>query len=156
MKNLILIAALFLLVSCSNDDDNASGGMTITTVGQGNLQNPSIKQANMVITNKIAWEALKAKMMESDKNTTEKSLKEKDIDFSKFNIIAVFYRQNSNSATSIDITKATMYSNKIVIRVENLKVSFILNIAQPFHIVKIPKSSKNIVFEEIKNPFYSK
>lgn len=155
MKNLILIAALFLLVSCSNDD-NASGDITITSVGQGNLQNPTIKQANMVITNKIAWEALKAKMIESDKNTTEKSLKEKDIDFSKFNIIAVFYRQNSNSATSIDITKATMYSNKIVIRVENLKVSFILNIAQPFHIVKIPKSSKNIVFEEIKNPFYSK
>ncbi|MFP3813769.1 hypothetical protein, partial [Bacillus sp. SIMBA_005] len=68
------------------------------------------------------------------------------------NVIAVFYKQQSNMSTSIDVTKATIRSGKIIIRIENLKVGFTNDVSQPFHIVKIPKSSKNIVFEKIKNP----
>ncbi|AWK03892.1 hypothetical protein HYN56_06475 [Flavobacterium crocinum] len=152
MKKLILIATLFLLVSCSSDDDNASGDITITSVGQGSLSSSTIEQKNIVITNKITWEALKAKMNEYNKNTTEYYFKETDIDFSKFNIIAAFYKQHSNSSTSIDITKATIRSGTIFVQVENLKVGITNDVAQPFHIVKIPKSSKNILFEKIKNP----
>ncbi|WET04933.1 hypothetical protein [Flavobacterium sp. YJ01] len=149
MKNLILLATLFLFIGCSNDDNSANGDITITSVGQGSLTSSTIERTNMVITNKITWEALKAKMNEH--NNTTRDFKETDIDFSKFNIIATFYRQY-NMSTSIDITKATMRSGKIIVTIENLKVGFTNDVSQPFHIVKIPKSSKKIVFEQIRNP----
>ncbi|HEY1192849.1 hypothetical protein [Flavobacterium sp.] len=147
MKNLILIAAIFLFVGCSNDDnDKTTENITFTSVGQGALRGSTIKQQNIVIKDLITWEALKKKMNETDKYHTEESLKETDIDFSKFQLIVAFYKQ-SNSATTIDITKVTMRSGKIFIKIENLQLSVIQNVAQPFHIVKIPKSSKKIVFE---------
>jgi hypothetical protein len=147
MKNLILIAAIFLFVGCSNDDnDKTTENITFTSVGQGTLRGSTIKQQNIVINDLITWEALKKKMNETDKGNTEKSLKETNIDFSKFQLIVAFYKQ-SNSSTTIDITKATLRSGTIFIKVENLRLGLTQDVAQPFHIVKIPKSSRKIVFE---------
>lgn len=147
MKNLILIAAIFLFVGCSNDDNNTTEDIAITPVGQGSISQSSIQQKNMVIKDRITWEALKLKMNETNTNTTAGFSKENDIDFSKFQIIAAFYKQNSNSSSSIDITKATLRSGTIFIKVENLRFGLTHDVAQPFHIVKIPKSSRKIVFE---------
>lgn len=64
-----------------------------------------------------------------------------NIDFNKYQIIAVFDQIYENGGYSIDITN-------VIVKVENLLTGGINSIFnQPFHIIKISKSGKPILFE---------
>lgn len=76
------------------------------------------------------------------------SFTEINIDFTNFQIIAVFDNIKLQGGHSIDITKISENENNIVVTIQNLLPGGINSvITQPFHIVKIPKSTKPVVFE---------
>ena len=63
-------------------------------------------------------------------------------------IIAVFDKIYGNGGHSIDIIKITENENKVIVTIENILGGDATSImTQPFHIVKIPKTDKLIIFE---------
>ena len=75
------------------------------------------------------------------------NLSQLKINFDTDMVIAVI--ESNNSSSTIDITNITEFKDKIEIRVENLRKGMTADIGSIYHIVKIPKADKNIVFMKI-------
>jgi hypothetical protein len=152
MKQIItLFTILFLLTGCSNDDDDNNSGQSVefTVIAQKDLspsEQKEIPKTNFVIKNTQSWNSFIAKITGTNDET--KYFAETNIDFTKYQIIAVVDQKYRNGGHSIDITKISENSNLITVKVEKLlKGNLTSVITQPYHIVKIAKSSKKVVFE---------
>lgn len=149
MKQIItLFAILLLLAGCSNDDSNQSN-ITFSVIAQKDLspsdQKP-ILETKVVIKDTPAWNAFTTQLNVVNEET--KFFSETNIDFTKYQIIAVIDQKYLNGGHSIDITKITENNNSISVKVEKLHTGNIATvITQPYHIVKIAKSSKKVVFK---------
>ena len=75
------------------------------------------------------------------------NLSQLKINFDTDIVIAVI--ESNNSSSTIDITNITEFKDKIEIRVENLLKGMTADIGSIYHIVKIPKTDKTIVFMKI-------
>jgi hypothetical protein len=93
------------------------------------------------------WEAFKQKINRVN-NVVDNYFSETEIDFNDYQVIAVFDEVKGSGGWSIDITGITEWQDKIVVSVTNLKKGDASRaITQPFQIVKIPASEKEIEFE---------
>lgn len=75
------------------------------------------------------------------------NLSQLKINFDTDMVIAVI--ESNNSSSTIDITSIAEFKDKIEIRVENLRKGMTADIGSIYHIVKIPKTDKTIVFMKI-------
>ena len=75
------------------------------------------------------------------------NLSQLKINFDTDIVIAVI--ESNNSSSTIDITNITEFKDKIEIRVENLRKGMTADIGSIYHIVRIPKTDKTIVFMKI-------
>ncbi|MDQ5929645.1 MAG: hypothetical protein QG594_1425 [Bacteroidota bacterium] len=151
MKQIItFFTILFLLTGCSNDNDNNNSGQSAVEfklIAQGDpspSQTENIPKSNLVVKNTESWNSFLSKMSsyETSKFT------ETNVVFAKYQIIVVFDQVYSNGGHSIDITKITENNNRIFVKVEKLlKGNIATVVTQPYHIVKIAKSSKKVVFK---------
>ncbi len=159
MKNLFFLFVSCIIVSCNNDEPTPIPFVPVTInpslVGKGNLNgSEGVNQQNAIITNETDWHNLKT-IIDSQyiaigegNYYTYNNFAETTIDFTNFTVIAVFDQVYGNGGHSIDITNITEYENNIVVTVENLLTGNASSvITQPYHIVKIPKTTKPIVFE---------
>lgn len=148
MKTLILSLVLLFTISCTkSNDENEIETQTITPVlvGKGYLNyNTIYSKQNIVITNSNDWQTLLTNFNSINNNITT-SFTEINIDFNNYEIIVVI--EAKNSSTSVDITNIMENTNNIAITIQNLKLGVTQDVANPFHIVKIPKSTKPIVFQ---------
>lgn len=144
---LFILSILFTLTSCSNDD-SASSKVEFTELYHadyfaGDYNNP---KANLVIKDLAEWNKLLAKL-DLNIKPWQNSIST-DIDFEKYTVIAVIDEVRSYGGFSVDITKITQIDNRIVIKVERLNSGGTTTIiTQPYHIVKIAKTNKEVVFE---------
>ena len=147
MKTLILIfISFFMLLSCNNSDDSFSPqNITPILIGKNSISNPSTPLQNSLITNQAQWDILLSTM--NSVNNVSNNFTESSIDFNNFDIVAVFRNPISNSSSTVDITSIVETENQRVVTVQNLIDGVSADVAQPFHIVKIPKSTKPIVFQ---------
>ncbi|GHT48378.1 hypothetical protein AGMMS49965_26550 [Bacteroidia bacterium] len=163
MKKFIVLLLFISSIGISGCGENSSEKEKITSlkkksekhiipvqIGQGDLYYGSgrevIPQQGIVIKTQSQWDNLKHAMDEV--NNTSNSFLEKEIDFNNYQIIAVFDEVKGNGGWSIDITDIAEYFNTIVVTVKNLKTGDLTSvITQPYHIVKIPASSKEIIFK---------
>ena len=111
----------------------------------GNGQEGIAKQ-NFVIKTQENWEKLIKAM--NTVNNVSRNFTETDIDFSKYQIIAVFDNVRGLGGCCFKITNITEYADKIVVDVYNAtpEVGWTA-MNQPYHIVKIPVSGKQVVFQ---------
>ena len=147
MKTLILtFISFFMLLSCNNSDDSFSPqNITPILIGKNSISNPSTPLQNSLITNQAQWDILLSTM--NSVNNVSNNFTESSIDFNNFDIVAVFRNPISNSSSTVDITSIVETENQRVVTVQNLIDGVSADVAQPFHIVKIPKSPKPIVFQ---------
>ena len=75
------------------------------------------------------------------------NLSQLKINFDTDMVIAVI--ESNNSSSTIDITNITELKDKIEIRVENLRKGMTADIGSIYHIVRIHKTDKTIVFMKI-------
>ena len=75
------------------------------------------------------------------------NLSQLKINFDTDMVIAVV--ESNNSSSTIDITNITEFKDKIEVWVENVHKGMTADIGSIYHIVKIPKTDKNIVFMKI-------
>lgn len=150
MKTIILILSLFLTASCGNDDDNnvtsQSTPITFTEIGKGALfgnGTEGIIQSNIIIDNTTDWQNLMTQMDSFSNVTTQFS--ETNIDFNAYTVIGIFLEVKP-SGWEVEISN--IEENTINIMVSKTETEAINSvITQPFHIVKIPITSKPIEFE---------
>jgi len=148
MKTLILSLVLLLAISCNiNEDVNDFEPKNIIPVliGKGHLNyNTVYSKQNIIITNNSDWQTLLTNFNSISNNITA-SFTETNIDFNNFEIIVVIDARNSS--TSVDVTNIIENSNNISVTIQNLQLGLTQDVANPFHIVKIPKSTKPVVFQ---------
>lgn len=148
MKAIILILSVFLVTSCSDDDNSTthSTPITFTEIGKGALfgnGTEGIAQSNMVIDNTADWQNLMNQMNSVNNVTNEFS--ETNIDFNTYTVIAIFLevKQHGWEVEISNIEENT--TNIMVSKTETEAINSV--ITQPFHIVKISTTSKPIEFE---------
>lgn len=140
------IVLCFLCLGCSNNDDSENNSQVITPILISQMElmgNEGIPAQNIVINQAIDWELLKVSMHDRVNFFTET-----DIDFDEFVILAVFDQVYPNGGHSIDITSVVEHQNNIIVTVDQLLPGGAQAvIQQPYHIVKIPMTSKPVLFE---------
>jgi hypothetical protein len=152
MKTIILILSLILAMSCNKDDNNSqfqSTEITFTEIGKGELftsyQNND-NGINLVIDNLTDWNNLISII--DNPNNVSANFTEINIDFSAFQVIAIFDQLHNSGGWSIDVTTITENEDNLVVNIDNLQTGDLTQIViQPFHIIKIPINDKPIVFE---------
>lgn len=146
----ILIFTFFVgfLTSCNKNDADLNF-VAFKMIGQGDLfgnGNENIIKQNMVISDTKSWNELIDKM--NSVNNVSESFTETNIDFQNFSIIAVFDEIKANGGYSIDVIKIMENENNIVVTLDYiLKGGNTTIMTQPYHIVKIQKDNKAVIFE---------
>ena len=126
-------------------------------IGKGSLYGngqEGITKQNMVIKTSAAWNTLMQSM--DLVNNVSNDFTETDIDFTQYQVIAIFDEIKNNDAWSIDITQIKEYADSIAVIYDNLETGDLTTVpTQPFYIVKIPISDKTMLFhdESGKVPF---
>lgn len=148
MKTIILILSLFAVVGCDNDDDGntnfQSTEITPVEIGKGALYgngSEEIPQSNLVIEDETNWQNLLEQMNTND-NVSD-SFSETDIDFNNYMVIAVFL-EIKPTGWEVEINSIVENENNITITTEEVEFASAV-ITQPFHIVKIPITDKEII-----------
>lgn len=150
-KNVFLLLVLLtaFVSICSNDDSNDATTTPISfgLVGKGALFGngaEGIVQSNLVITNQTDWQNLMDAM--DTVNNTSSHFTETNIDFSQYTVIAIFL-EIKGWGYDFEISSIEETADNIVVsKTDPLQEASTAVINQPFHIVKIPITTKPIVF----------
>ena len=148
MKTLIINFFLLLLISCNNSTEIqnlTNQAITPVLIGKSSISNPEPPLQNTLIINQMQWNQLLASL--NAVNNVSINFTETNVDFNNYDVIAVFRNPILNSTSSIDITNVTENQTNRIVTVQKLRDGISADVAQPFHIVKIPKSTKPVVFQ---------
>jgi hypothetical protein len=154
MKKLViyLLAMCLIGVSCEEGQpmvEKFPQKISPILIAQGELygnSRDSITEQNIVITTQEEWSNLIDAMRLENSSVT--NIAETDIDFTQYQVIAVFGKVEGNGGWSIAITNIMEYSDSIVATYTNIETGNLVDaIAQPFQIVKIPLSNKKVAFD---------
>lgn len=160
MKKIFLIAILSMaLVNCSSDDNNTAQddfipqNIDFETIGKGQITtiiNAEEQQNNIVITNESDWNQLVGELFFRMEESPDLGAEElpAEIDFNTFQVIVSVDEVRPSLSNWLEITN-------IIENEENITVTILKEwddfgfqaLCQPYHIVKIPKSDKPVVFE---------
>lgn len=147
MKKLILSLVLLLTLSCTNNNDDESletQNIATIFIGKGELYSNTIyNQENIVITNNNDWQILLSNFNSINNNITS-TFSEANIDFNNYQIIVAIDKKNYTA--TVDITSVVENSSNITVTI-NRQSGLGAVISRPFHIVKIKKSTKPVVFQ---------
>jgi hypothetical protein len=159
MKNLILLFVSCVLFGCSSNETTEPTptpfvpvNITPTPISKrNNIQPVGIIQQNVIYNSESNWNALLNQIDSYYQafgiNFTQLHFSETNIDFTKFTVIAVFDKVYGSGGYSIDITNIVENENNITVTVANLQTgNASSSVNQPYHIVKIPKTSKPFIF----------
>jgi len=153
MKKILLFAVLaFAAIGCQDDEAQAIDPVTIefSQVGKSELYGngeEDIEGGNLVINSDTEWQAMLTQMATVNPLPDGFSA---DVDFSQFTVIAAFDPIRPNGGHSIDIVSVIEADREITINVNNLGPeggNATLVMTQPYHIIKIPKTTLPVVFE---------
>lgn len=152
MKKLLLLllcSILFISISCRNEEEENIDGknqINFLLIGKGNLVGNYVPQQNTIITNSIQWNNF-LNQIDSTTHQTSASFITTYVDFNDYMVIIVVDEMYNNGGHSIDITSMEEHPQYINIYVEKLLHGNATSvITQPYHIVKIPKTSKSLIF----------
>ncbi len=146
MKTLILSMLVLLAISCNKSEEtNSFTPQTITPIliGKG-IHSGTAVQSNFVISNQADWlTILNSLTTENTNNFTQTN-----IDFNNFEILVSIDGTRPDTGFSINISNVIENSANITATVTSVNNgSGFTVLSQPFHIVKIPKSTKPVLFQ---------
>ena len=160
MRNIFLLLVCLIFLSCNNNDEPTPipfvpVTITPTLISKYNIGVSSsigISEQKTIYNESTNWNLLLNQIedyyLPLGEDYLAQHFLETNIDYTNYTVIAVFDRVYGNGGHSIDITNITEYENTIVVTVENLLTGNGSSvITQPYHIVKIPKTNKPIIFQ---------
>jgi len=149
-KYVFIILPALLIFSCTPEDNAIESIDTTTTlIAKDNLYGngaEGIEQKNMVITDADSWTNLMNQM--NSVNPITDAFYETDIDFSVYQVIAVFDEIKGNSGHSLKLDLIWEPDNIMVNITHSAPEGFAYDtMTQPFHIVKIEATDLPVLFE---------
>lgn len=156
----ILLCLLFGLGACNSDDNQ--GEFQNTPLVIENILNSYMSsrldvgegREHRVIHNAEEWQELlnHISYLEYGNSHTTSKLEAVQLNFNNEIALTVIDEVKSSGGHSIDVVKVEEQEKEIVITIDRLhKGNITLVETQPFHIVKIPKKNKPIVFVEVED-----
>lgn len=148
LKFFLPLLALFFW-SCSGDEDIEPKPLQQFKIAQSFLaSNELIPQQNLLITTSEEWEELKHQMQQVRGNVLE-DFTETSIDFDEFQVIAIFDKVRPHTGFYIKAARIeeTWESLEVSIETGNTEAGYTM-LTQPFYILKIQKTNKQITFKE--------
>ncbi|GAB5564753.1 MAG: hypothetical protein Wins2KO_18160 [Winogradskyella sp.] len=151
MNKLIALSVLLFVLNCkSTSNSNQMKSMNNEMlIDKGNLYGAGaegITKQNLIISNASDWKTLIQKL--DQVNKVSDSFSETEIDFEKYNVIAIFDKVKNTGGHSIalEISKSTEH---IIVNVSfNSPQDMATTVmTQPYIIVKIEKSELPIIFK---------
>ncbi|MEM0541787.1 hypothetical protein WFZ85_04105 [Flavobacterium sp. j3] len=148
MKTFFLIFICIIMLTGCNDDDSSPAPfepVTITPIliGKGN-DITGLTQISTRITNQTNWNLLLSSM-----NSVSNTFTETTLDFVNYDVIAII--DSERPCTNFFVNIDAIIENEDNITVQFSRTgdinSCFNSMVQPYHIVKIPKSSKPVVFQ---------
>src|SRR5690554_94519 len=153
MKKIFLIAILsMVLVNCSSDDNESFSSQNIefSTIAHYAIPNTPFldnpESQNIIISDSTNWEDF---LMNLEYHLGYSIDIDNSVDFETHQIISVFDQIRPTGGFGINVISVAENQNNIIVNLETSYddgITFQMPI-QPFHIVKIPKSDKPVVFE---------
>ena len=152
MKTLFLsFMCIIMLTGCSDDNNTSTPFEPVTInpvlIGKGFFSSQeNLSPSNLVITNQTSWNQFLEQI--NIFYNYSSTFSETTIDFTTYQIIAVIDSQRPDTGHSVNIDTVIENENDITVdfSVLNSGDGFTAMI-QPFHIVKIPRSSKPVIFQ---------
>lgn len=147
---ILLCSIFFVTISCrdNNDDEQleSKNQINFQLIGKGNLTGNYTAQQNTVITNTTQWNNFLVQI-DGQNNHPSTDFTETNIDFNQFMVIVVIDAVYPNGGHSVDIKTVEENPQNIEIDVEKLLQGNVTTVVtQPYHIVKIPKILKPVIF----------
>lgn len=147
---ILLCSIFFVTISCrdNNDDEQleSKNQINFQLIGKGNLTGNYTAQQNTVITNTTQWNNFLVQI-DGQNNHPSTDFTETNIDFNQFMVIVVIDAVYPNGGHSVDIMTVEENPQNIEIDVEKLLQGNVTTVVtQPYHIVKIPKILKPVIF----------
>ncbi|MDQ8142569.1 protease complex subunit PrcB family protein [Chryseobacterium sp. CFS15] len=147
---LLLCSIFFVTISCRNNHDDEplenKNQINFQLIGKGNLTGNYAAQQNTVITNATQWNNFLSQI-DGQNNHPSAGFTETNIDFNQFMVIVVIDAVYPNGGHSVDIMTVDENPQNIEIDVEKLLQGNVTTVVtQPYHIVKIPKILKPVIF----------
>lgn len=147
MKTFIALLFSVLLTSCpSKQMEQDSSDVILSSIYKGNLSgsgNEGFQKENLIITSKKEWKSFLAKTQIANFFDTK-------IDFSKNIVLVSIDDRRNTGGFSIEIVKPEVKNNKLQVTIvsKGPKPTDMVTMAltQPIHLVRIPKTNKEIVF----------
>ncbi len=149
MKKLILTFLIIVVTyGCNNDETNETE-ITPVLIGKAELfgnGEEGIDQSNLIITNTEDWNVIIEQM--DSVNNPSNNFTEIEIDFSQFQVIAIFDEIRSSGDRTIFVTRIVEEKNEIKVYISynyngDMRPQIVI---QSFHIVKIKRNEKPIIF----------
>ena len=166
MKNTLLLAVFFLMLSCANnpiDSDLLSSSsatdaaiypvtMSQFLIGKGTdtgllYQLPAQK---ILINNQNSWNLFLNQLIVSGYSSSSltPTFTTTNIDFNNFMVLVCVDILKPTDTFNINIVNVIENQNNINVTVTNTgSIGFLLTVGQPYHIVRIPKRDKPVVFD---------
>ena len=151
MKTLFLTFILLITLNGCSSDNSSDPFVPVTItpvlIGKGFFSSEeNLTPSNLVITNQVVWGQF---LTQIDLiNNYSSTFSETNIDFNTYQVIAVIDSQRPDTGHSVNIDLITENENDITVNfsLQNSGSGF-TEMIQPYHIVKIPKSPKPVVFQ---------
>jgi hypothetical protein len=148
MKILVLFIFSMVLIGCPK---NMQVGFT--SIAKGNLfgnGSEGFHKQNIVISSQESWNTF---LVNLDKTNTVSKTFENSIDFSKETIIIVIDKVRNSGGFSIEVTAVVPEGTAMVVKLTLIAPKpmdmVTMAIVQPYHIVKVNKTPKEIKFIEL-------
>lgn len=144
-RTLIFISILLLVVSCKKDNSFIPHTITPILIGKGIINGTeNIAQQNTVINTQAEFNVILNKLDSYLLDT----FTETNVDFNNYSVLAVFDTIKPDCGYYITISNVMENADSVIVDiVKGYTVCALLTVAQPFHIVKIPKTNKPIIFQ---------
>ena len=149
MKTIISIFVILLLISCSSSTETENFNtqpITPILIAKSQLMgSENIAPQNVVYYNSTDWNNT---INVIDQFRLANFTETNNVDFNTYQLIAVFDEVYGSPTYKINISSIVENLNNITVTVEKIYQPSIASVmTQEFHIVKIPKSSKPVIFQ---------
>jgi hypothetical protein len=151
---ILINATMLTAFSCGEGNEPENGTkIQFSVIGQSdNIYSGdynSLPEQYSIIRNNADWENLITAIDATWNGPISPTFTETDIDFSQFIIIAVIDSVYGNAGHSIYVKDITEYSENLIVAVEKLDEGIVATvITQPFQIIKIPVTDKEVIFNK--------
>ena len=145
MKKLFLSFVLIIILNgCSSDNSSdpfVPVNITPVLIGKG-FTFDTVTPSNLVINNQSDWVTFLATM-----SSVSSTFTNTDVDFNTYEVIAVVDSQRGSTGYSVNIDTITENEANVIVEYSQLVEDGFIDMIQPYHIVRIPKINKPVIFQ---------